>query len=302
LMQPMSYGTYPEELSKTLSDSKKVTGIKRQPHEVIFLVDVSASMAVKDMRSSQARLDFAKDLLQDMTNRLDGQTAALEAFTSDVNALSPLTTSYVFLYTMAKQLKINEGGIPGTNILKALKTIRERYFSSPTDIKKTLVLITDGQDTEVEFGGSEKQKITDEIISLVADAEKNHLSVITVGMGTPQGSVVPNLTYEGKPVVSALNEKLLQELSRRGKGKYYFANAYAAINLGQEIVKEIKRGEASSQTISTSTDEQDNLVHRRYFQIPLGIAILLLLGTLLAPDTLQKQQIGFHKKSRKHFQ
>jgi Ca-activated chloride channel family protein len=303
LMQPMSYGTYPEEVSKTIAGSKEVIGVKRHPHEVIFLVDVSASMGVKDMRSSQSRLDFAKDLIQDMTNRLDGQTAALETFTSEVNALSPLTTSYVFVYTMAKQIQINEGGIPGTNLLKALQTIRERYFSSPTKIKKTLVLITDGQDTEAEFANEpEKQKITNEIVNLVSDAEKNHLSIITVGMGSPQGSVVPNLTYENKSIVSALNEKLLQELSRRGKGKYYFANSYAAINLGQEIFKEIKRGETASQTISTLAEEQDNLVHRRYFQIPLGIAILLLLGIILIPDTLQKQQMGFHNESRKNFQ
>ena len=292
LMQPISYGRYPEELAQSASKPEQLSGRQRQPHSVIMLLDASASMSVADMRTGQTRLDYAKELASGIVNRLDGQSVALEAFTSEVTPLSPLTTSYIFVYTMAKQIQINEGGVPGTDLLDTLKNIRERYFPIPNDLQKTLVLMTDGEDTTIEFAGSEKQKDSNAILDQVADAEKNQLRVITVGLGTKQGKAILNIVFNGNPVISTLNEELLQQLSNKGRGKYYFADSYASINLAEEIVKEIKQqekgsssGEEASQKI---TGEQDNLIHYRYFQIPLGIAIILLLGILLLPDRLRK--------------
>lgn len=256
LMQPISYGTYPEAMSS----------LKQKPHAIILLIDTSASMSVDDMRSGQTRLDVAKEVAEDIVNKLDGQLVALEAFTSEVTPLSPLTTSYTFVVNMIKKMQINTGGVPGTDLLDALKSMREKYFSLSKDLKKTLLIFTDGEETR--SGVSQK-----EILDLVSDADENNLKIVVVGTGTTQGKTIPNIMYEGKPVVSKLNEELLRKLGK----KYYYANDYAAINLAEEISRDLT--EKESQTYAT-----DDKVHDRYFQIPLAIAIFFLLINLFFPD------------------
>lgn len=293
LMQPISYGHYPEELARP-AGAGLVSGKQREAHDIILLIDASASMTIADMRSKQSRLEFAKQVASAIVNRFDGQRVAVEAFTTEVTPLSPLTTSYFFAYSMIKQIQANEGGAPGTDLLKALQEIHRKYFAIPSNVQKTLILLTDGEDTGLEYTqSSEQQKRLKEMLDQVEDAAKNHFRVTTIGIGTKQGGSVPGITYKGESVVSRLNEELLQELSQRGSGHYYFANSFAPINLAEEIVAKIKNEEnelgSKSQTSSTASGKQDNLIHYQYFQIPLGAALFLLVLILLIPNTSKRK-------------
>lgn len=295
LMQPKGNGHYPEshKEKKWVSDKKEKEGIiQRKAHDVIFLVDASASMEVPDARGGQTRLQFAKELIDEIISRLKGESIALYAFTSDATKLSPLTMDYLFVRLMLKQMNINEGDIAGTNMTEALASLRDEYFLTITPKRKTLVILSDGGDTHLEeLKGNEQQRAIDSIKFFFNQAEELDLNVFTIGLGSREGGIIPHVEYEGKPVHSSLNEQLLKELSSRGMGKYYYANDFSAVDLAHDFVNAINQPvgieEYRVKTRSQVKGSQD-LIYDLFFQIPLGIAIVLLGFVLLFPDTRKR--------------
>ena len=295
LMQPKGKGHYPEgqEGKKWVSDKREKEGIiQRKAHDVIFLVDASMSMEVPDVRGGQTRFQFAKEIVDQMISRLKGESIALYAFTSDTTKLSPLTMDYLFVRLMLRQMPINEGDVAGTNITEALARMRDEHFLTITPKRQTLVILTDGGDTHLEeLKGDERQGAIDSLENFFNHAEELDLSVFTIGLGSREGGNIPNIEYEGKPVHSSLNEQLLKELSRRGVGKYYYANEFSAVDLAQDFVNAINLPvgieEYRIKTRSQVKGSED-LVYDLFFQIPLGIALLLLGFVLLFPDTRKR--------------
>lgn len=296
LMQPISYGRYPTEMSTQPPPESNITGKRRRiAHEVIFLIDASDSMSVPDARNGKTRLEMAKEIADDVVSRLKGETVALHAFTTVVTQLSPLTLDYLFVRLMLRDLSINEGGTPGTSIIHALASMKNLYFLTMTPIKKTLILISDGGDTEIEsLEGVARENKIHEMLNPLQDAAKNHLQVITIGMGSRTPSPIPNLTYEGKAVFSALNEQILKQVAQVGQGIFYFANDYVALDLAVEVTKRLEKEQTviTEETVQVSVEErekEDNLVHNYYFPIPLGLAILLLGLALLLQNTWSRK-------------
>src|SRR5690606_21686855 len=114
----------------------------RKAHDVIFLVDASASMSVADMRGGLSRFNYAKEIVDAAISKLQGESVALSAFTSGVTVLSPLTMDYFFVRIMLKQMQINEGDIAGTNLVEAIAVTREQYFPFITPSLKSLIILT----------------------------------------------------------------------------------------------------------------------------------------------------------------
>ncbi len=295
LMQPKGNGRYP--LEQALEASEKPSGksaevtVKRKAHDVIFLVDASASMGVKDTRTGQSRLDFAKEIVDEIISRLKGESAALYAFTSDTTRLSPPTMDYLFVRLVLKDMDINEGEIAGTSLIEALSDVREAYFLKPTAQLKTVVLLTDGGDTSIEgLEGEARKKQTEMLLEFLKDAGRNQLRVFTIGMGTAQGSPVPGIKHEGQQVVSSLDEKLLQAISEKGRSSYYFANEWPPLDLATDVIGKMGEDDPVLEEFKIKRSEGlvrggDDLVYDHFFQIPLGAAILLLAWFLLFPDT-----------------
>lgn len=298
LMQPIGYGHYPKQ-PEAKPSSLTGQGKQRKPHDVILLIDASASMNVTDMRNNRNRLDSAKEIADAIISRLDGQSTALNAFTSETIKLAPITTDYLFVRLVLRELKINEGGTSGTDLQTALSDMRHTYFSEPTETLKTLILLTDGGDTEMEsLSGEAWQSRINAILDPIKDAANNHLRVFTIGLGTKQGGTVPGVADAGKPVTAILEEDVLRQISQTGMGEYYYANDFSALDLAAKLVTTLKSEETyiqknaenkSSNILQGTID--DNLVHALYYQIPLGIAIILLAGVLLLPDVTRHATI-----------
>lgn len=288
LMQPAGYGEYP----KDLTTQRPITGLERQrrPHAIILAVDASASMTVPDMPSGKTRLDAAKEIADQLVSKLTGQSVALDAFTSEVTPLSPLTTDYLFVRLMLRQLAINEGGNSGTDLLNALKQVQERHFPEPVKIPTSVVLLTDGGDTELEaLQGVARDRRMAEIVGLVRHETKGPLRFYSVGLGSIQGASIPGITDAGKPVLSALNESLLKSISEAGRGKYYAAHNYSSIDLAGELASTLESEGLSK--MGDSNASHDNPIQTRYYQIPLGLAICLLAAVLILPDTVKKKLV-----------
>jgi Ca-activated chloride channel homolog len=290
-MQPKGNGHYPEEnmLKDSKSPGTEPLSIRRKAHDVILLVDASASMAVTDVRNGVTRLDFAKDIADQMVSLLDGENVALQAFTSETTQLSPITLDYLFVRMMLKQMQINEGNIPGTDVKKALENTRKNYFQNPSPKLRSLILLTDGEDTELEFlKEGDKDRRIEAIMELLDNSEKLNLRVFTVGVGTKQGGTVPSIKYQNHTIESTLNEDLLQKIARRGRGAYYYADNLSSLEIAQDIMKQMKQDNPylDEAHVLKSLISGENKVYDLYFQIPLGFAILLLMFVILYPESL----------------
>lgn len=292
-MEPEGNGHYPPGIN-----APKQTGeatIRRRVHDVIFLVDASASMGIKDTRSGSTRLDNAKEIVDEVMSRLQGENVSLWAFTSEPTKLSPLTMDYLFVRLRLRQMDINEGDVPGTNFVEALAGVRKEYFSTISPRHRTLIILSDGGDTRIEsLAEIEREKEIVSLANLVGQADVLNLKVYTVGIGSKEGKDVPGVSYKGDPVISKLDGQLLQELAKRGRGDYYQADDLTAVQIAEKLVAKIQReGGFEEQNMRTPPAlGNKDLIYDLYFQIPLGGAILLLIFVVLFPDTRRKREQG----------
>jgi len=281
LMQPLSKGEYPEEL-RLLSKQKVTSGLQLKPQDVYLLMDASTSMSIKDMSGNTSRFEFAKQVVDQVVSQLSGERVALDAFTTELIPLSPLTNDYLFVRLMLKQLDLNEKEHAGTDFQVALS----KFLSDNSDAIKTLVFLSDGGDTQLEYSsGEEYQKRLTDILEPIKEAKK--LKVLTIGVGALKESQIPGLEYEGKPVYTKLDESILQKMAQQGHGRYFRAIDHSLIDLSSAIVSDIEKEKEFVQS-----DRGDLLIKTLYFQIPLGWGILLFALVLVLPDTFAKRVVN----------
>lgn len=271
---------------KPTSQPKSV--LRRKTHEVIFLIDASASMNSVDM-GAKTRLDLSKEIVDDVIRSLKGENVSLYAFTSATIQIVPSTLDYLFTRLMLQQIEINEGETKGTAIKQAIDFLRRLYFAKPSAKTKTLIILSDGGDTGLLGLDAEKRKqeIAD-IASPLADARQKNLRVLAVGLGSALGSAVPGISFQGHPVLSALDEALMRKLAIVGDGELFVVGQMSPFQISQALYQQIARDESFvDASIDLPPPDMGDTTHvyDLYFQFPLGIAILALVGFLLLPDT-----------------
>jgi len=277
LMQPKSQGKYPEEYF--FREKKEVKGVlRRKAHDVVLLVDASASMRVADARGDRTRLDYAKEIGDAIIGSLQGESVGLYGFTSEPVQLSPQTYDYLFPRVMLRSIRINEGGNTGTDLRNVIDKLFNEHLQGSADKLSTWIFLTDGDDT------SSSRNLDEGRLSVP------NLRVVTIGIGTEEGGKVPGVTYQGKQATSKLNESLLQQLSQKGRGRYYRANDLSALTIAEDIraMWQLDDPYTNEETVVRkvlASSGRDMLIHDLYYQIPLGIAIVLFLFVLLCPDT-----------------
>jgi len=293
LMQPVGNGHYLE--GKVRTSLKVNSGVlKRKAHDVVILIDASSSMLVKDSRMGTERLMQAKDIADQIIASFEGESAALYAFTSEVDQYSPMTLDGFFLRMMLQQMVINPSGVPGTDLFAAVAAIRKQYFARSSPKLKSLILISDGGDTTLEaLTGNERDVAISNLGQLVGDAEKLQLRVYTIGVGSINGQAIPGVSLNGAAVLSKLEPAPLQRLAEVGRGMYYNSSRLAAIDSAKEIRQQMLKD-------PPYYDEQDKLlpgsileallgsspiVYDRYFQYPLALAVVLFLIAFMLPDS-----------------
>ncbi len=289
LMQPFGNVRYS---SLAPPSPKSLTQVKSHliPHEVIFLIDTSASMRVPDGPEGETRLDEAKVIMEDIIRQLRGQTISLYAFTSELSAVVPPTLDYLFIRLSIKELHIDEGDIGGTRFAPVLKSLREQAFPKPSLKRYTVVMMTDGGDTQLEtLTGETRQKEKQAILTAIPNPQQLHLRLFTIGLGTLKPNPIPNVTSEGKPVLSKLDPEILKELAAQERGKYYMAQEWTSWDLAQEIISQIKQDESieppdSQAERQIAAVKKEDIIVDLYYQIPLGLALLFYLINFLLPD------------------
>jgi Ca-activated chloride channel family protein len=238
-------------------DSSAGTG-----EDTIFVLDTSKSMLATDVRPN--RLERAKLAIQDYLRRHARGRVGLVVFAGQAFLQCPLTLDYDAFSDTLRSVDVNAVPVPGSDIGRAIDEA-SRAFEQKAD-RRLVVLLTDGED----LGGEGVKK--------AAELVKEHVVIYTVGVGTPMGSTVQALgdgntvqavvDENGRPIVSRLDEKTLDEIAKATGGKYQFLST---VGDGMDQVRK---------AVTDLTNSRAGIVRTRgvdRYRWPVGIALGLLL-------------------------
>ena len=189
--------------------------INRRGNEIVFAVDTSRSMSTPDVKPD--RLTRAKLAIDDFTNQLDGDAVGLVAFAGSAFLVCPITLDYGAFHESLNAIDTNTIPRGGTNIASAIREARSA-LRRRRGTDRILILVTDGEDLE-----------GDALVAAQAAAREDSLKIYTVGVGTPQGDLIPISTNEGSGFVkdesgafvkSRLDESALKAIAAATGGIY----------------------------------------------------------------------------------
>ena len=207
-----------EEIEADEKGGTKVK-IRESARDIIFLLDVSASMGAEDLYPD--RLSKAKEMITDILGALDGEHVGLVIFTSVPSVKCVLTLDYTYFRQVLEKVEINDNDFAGTKFAPALAEIIDKQFDFSENKYKELIVITDGGDTDIEgLTGAERTAAENAIYALSEEAYLDKgIRVHTIGLGTEAGSIVRGVKDDqGQLVKSSLNGEFLSNISEKAKG------------------------------------------------------------------------------------
>lgn len=232
--------------------------------DVLFALDTSRSMLAEDYAPN--RLERSKLAITDLVSRLHGDRVGLIAFAGDAFLQCPLTLDYnAFLQTL-NSMDTNTIPRGGTDISAAIDEAMA-YFDA-SDYHRVLILISDGEDLEAR--GIQKAR----------EAAENNITIFTVGIGSPDGELIPLRQPDGSidyvrdhnnnPVRTRLDESTLTQIAEANGGVYKrFTSGSNALD---EIYNEA-RALIGEENIGSLTREIP--IERFYWPLALGLLFLI---------------------------
>ncbi len=245
--------------------------VKRQGLDIMVVLDTSRSMLTEDVKPN--RLQRVKLAIGDFIKKLHSDRIGLVVFSGKAFLACPLTVDYSgFMLALDD---INTQTIPqgGTNLAEAIKTAIESYQNVPSQYKVVLIL-TDGDSLEGDP------------LSVARNAAQLGIKIYTIGVGTQEGELIriPDerggfeflKDNQGNFVKSRLNESLLGEIAQATSGAYVRASG---AQFGLDIIYDQYLSRLEKRDIESKHKRR----YHEQFQIPLGVAFLLLLLETMLP-------------------
>ena len=246
---------------------------KTRGAEVMLVLDVSNSMLAEDY--SPNRLERAKLAISRMVDKLREDRIGLVVFAGNSFVQLPITTDYVSAKMFLGSISTQSVPIQGTAIGEAINTAL-RSFSAQSDKSRAIIVITDGENHE------------DDPVAAASQAAELGVRVFAIGVGSPEGTMIPFeddylRDKEGNPVVTRLDESVLQEVAAAGKGLYVRAgNSEFGLD---PIIGEIAR---------MDDEEYDSVVFEEYDELYMyffAMALFFLVLEMLIGDRRSKYHL-----------
>ncbi|NNF02686.1 MAG: VWA domain-containing protein [Bacteroidia bacterium] len=242
----------------------RLTEVKREGVDLIIALDVSKSMMAEDIKPN--RLERSKQAISKLIDKLNGDRIGLVIFAGQAYVQLPITTDYAAAKLFLSTVNTNIVPTQGTAIGKALELCIESFADS-TRKHSSIILITDGENHE------------DDAIEAAEKAAELGITVNAIGMGSVNGAPIPVYSNNrrvgflqdksGKTVVSKLDQQVLQEIARKGNGK--FVRASTSDDGLKVILAEISAMEKQEFGVKMFTDYEEQ------FQYFLGLALIFLI-------------------------
>lgn len=256
-----------------LQGGGKAVETNRKGVELMFVLDVSKSMLATDI--SPNRLTRAQQFITRTLNDLKNNRAGLIVFAGDAYLQVPLTVDFNALQMILSSVSPDMVPTQGTNIGSAI-SMATSAFDHQDQKHKAIILISDGEDHD------------DQALSATKDAHKSGIVVYTLGIGSPEGSTIydpstgqPKVDRKGQPIITRLNEQMLQDIAKAGDGLY----------------QHLQQNNATSKKLSQSimalgTKDLGKITYtdyKSYYQYFLALALLLLVAAWLLPNARKNQ-------------
>lgn len=189
--------------------------VERRGLDIIIAIDLSSSMRAEDVKPS--RIDNAREELAFLVEELKGNRIGLVGFAGSAFLFCPLTLDTDAIELFLDEMTIEAVPVPGTSLGGAIRTaLRTFEMGGPSEGgSRILLLLTDGEDHESQPVEAAKEAASAGVI------------IDTVGLGTMDGSEIPDpisgdkvLDESGKVVISKLDGKILEEVSRVSGGSF----------------------------------------------------------------------------------
>jgi len=213
--------------------------------EVMIAFDVSNSMLASstDRPDGVPRLERARLLLEKLIDRLDNDKVGLVIFAGQSKMQLPLTSDFYTAKMYLNDLNPSLVTYQGTDISNAMK-MAMNGFSPAEDMHKAIILITDAEDHEGEA------------LQTARLAAENGIQVDVIGLGTPQGTLLPGFsTPEGGPVVTKLNEELAKQIASAGDGIYVNGASPSALSDLETQLEKLQKSEFSTVTYKAGAEQ-----------------------------------------------
>src|SRR5580765_3870248 len=181
--------------------------VKRKGLDLFIAVDTSRSMLSNDVQPN--RLERVKFATQDSIDELHGDRVGLIAFAGRAFGQARLTIDYDAAVESINDLDTKTIPEGGTNISEAIALATQTFGKSAIG-NRALIIFTDGEELSGDAVKEAKK---------AADAG---VRIFTIGVGTPQGSLIPVTgdngetsfvkDINGQVVKSKLDDKRLREV------------------------------------------------------------------------------------------
>ena len=243
--------------------------VKRKGLDLLIAVDTSRSMLSNDVQPN--RLERVKLAAQDLINELQGDRVGLIAFAGRAFLQAPLTIDYEAVMESVNDLDTKTIPEGGTNISSAI-TLATQSFGKSAVGNRALIVFTDGEE------------LSGDAVKVAKAAADAGVRIFSVGVGTPQGSLIP-ITGDngetsfvkdsaGQVVKSKLDEKRLREVAQATGG------FYLQLENGPRTMQQIyNEGLAKMQAAEIDVRLSRRPIER--YEWPLGAALVALALSIL---------------------
>jgi Ca-activated chloride channel homolog len=252
--------------------------VKRKGLDLLIAVDTSRSMLSNDVQPN--RLDRVKLAIQDLIDQLQGDRVGLIAFAGRAFLQAPLTIDYDAVVEALNDLDTKTIPEGGTNISSAI-TLATQSFGKSAMGNRALVIFTDGEE------------LSGDALKTTKEAADAGVRIFTVGVGTPQGSLIPVTGDDGQTsfvkdssgqvVKSKLDDKRLREIAQATGGFYLH------LENGPRTMQQIQNeGLAKMQAAEMDVRLSRRPIER--YEWPLGAALMALALSILIPERKRVRQ------------
>ena len=241
---------------------------------IIIAMDTSRSMLVEDVAPN--RMSNAKAMALELIQTFPNDRIGVIAFSGAAVSMAPLTIDHTAVHETIRQLDTDVIPSGGSDLAAAVDMAIKTFEKSDKD-SNALIIISDGEDHSEQI---------QQVGSRIRNAA---ISVCTIGVGTADGGVIPDLRnldgkfrdINGNTVYSRLNPGALQQIASAGGGSYVLASS-GADNTIRQALSSLESTEEAGRVIDIPNDLY------QWFLCPA--MILLMLSVLIRSNLFAGRQ------------
>lgn len=245
---------------------KVVRTVTTRGTDIVVLLDLSRSMDARDVDPS--RLERARREIADLSRSTEGDRIGLVLFAGGAYPRLPLTEDLKAVDLIVGEAQTDLFDSQGSDLAAAIRVALDLLERSRQEAGQAMLVLSDGEIHDAESA-----------LAAADEAAQRHIPVFAMGIGVEPAPIPTRdgryLTVKGETVTTTPDFDTLKEVARRTGGAFVTSNAGSRDM--EQLYAELRRS-----VTATERSSQRRETWRSAFQLPLGVAVgLLLLGLWL---------------------